>query len=78
VLINSVQLGETTKKVELRIVREGNEFTAGYRKSSRSWQDIGSTELNLGANVDVGIIQVTQYSSKEISADFDYFRVYTK
>jgi regulation of enolase protein 1 (concanavalin A-like superfamily) len=77
-LVDSLVLSETTKKVELRIVREGNEYRAGYRIPGGSWKDISSTELKTASTVDVGIVQITQYTSNEKSADFDYFKIYDK
>ena len=76
-LVGSVDLPDTLKRIELRLQRDGNQFTAWYRQVGGTWQEIGSTELSLNSTVDVGITQVTQYTSSEISADFDYFKVFT-
>ena len=76
-LVNGVDLPATQKSVELRLKRAGNQFTAWYRTSGEAWQEIGSTELTLDTTVDVGIAQITQYTSSEVSADFDYFKILT-
>jgi regulation of enolase protein 1 (concanavalin A-like superfamily) len=77
ILVNGVDLPNTVESIELRLQRDGNQFTAWYRQAGGSWQEIGSTELILGPTVDVGITQVTQYTTSEISADFDYFKVFS-
>jgi regulation of enolase protein 1 (concanavalin A-like superfamily) len=69
-------LPDTLKKIELRVQRVGNQFTASYRQVGGSWQEIGSTEFDLNSMVNIGITQVTQYTSSEISADFDYLKVF--
>lgn len=75
-LVGSIDLPESTKRIELRLQRQGNEHTAWYRLAGGSWQEIGSCEVDLMSTVMVGIAQVTQYTPSEISADFDYFRVF--
>jgi regulation of enolase protein 1 (concanavalin A-like superfamily) len=70
-------LSATLNRLELRLQRTGDQFSAWYREVGGTWQEIGSTELNLASTIDVGIIQVTQYTTSEISADFDYFKVFT-
>jgi regulation of enolase protein 1 (concanavalin A-like superfamily) len=77
-LVNCVELPDATKRIELRIKRNGFQFTASWRQVGGAWQDAGSTKLNLNSRVDVGIVQITQYTSSEIPADFDYFRLYAK
>jgi regulation of enolase protein 1 (concanavalin A-like superfamily) len=76
-LIDSLELAETVKKVELRITRSGSFYTAEYRQGSGPWQSAGSIELDLNPNLEVGICQVTM-ANDEIAADFDYFKLYTK
>jgi regulation of enolase protein 1 (concanavalin A-like superfamily) len=76
-LVGSIDLPATLKSIELRLQRDGNQFTAWYRQAGGTWQEIGAAELNLNATVDIGITQVTQYTSSEISADFDYFKIFT-
>jgi regulation of enolase protein 1 (concanavalin A-like superfamily) len=76
-LIDSLELAETVKKVELRITRSGSFYTAEYRQGSGPWQSAGSIELDLNPNVEVGICQVTM-APDELKADFDYFKLYTK
>jgi regulation of enolase protein 1 (concanavalin A-like superfamily) len=75
-LVNGIDLPVTLKRVELRLQRAGNQFTAWYRQAGGAWQEIGSTQMDIDPTVDVGIAQVTQYTSSEISADFDYFKLY--
>jgi beta-xylosidase len=75
-LVNGVDLPNTLESIELRLQRDGNQFTAWYRQVGGSWHEIGSTELILNPTIDVGITQVTQYTTSEISADFDYFKVF--
>jgi regulation of enolase protein 1 (concanavalin A-like superfamily) len=75
-LVGSIDLPDTLKKIELRVQRVGNQFTASYRQVGGSWQEIGSTEFDLNSMVNIGITQVTQYTSSEISADFDYLKVF--
>jgi regulation of enolase protein 1 (concanavalin A-like superfamily) len=76
-LVNGIDLPDTLNNIELRLQRNGNQFTAWYRHAGGTWQEIGSTEIVLNQTVDVGIIQVTQYTSTTISADFDYFKIFT-
>jgi regulation of enolase protein 1 (concanavalin A-like superfamily) len=76
ILVNGVDLPNTLESIELRLQRDGNQFTAWYRQVGGSWHEIGSTELILNPTVDVGITQVTQYTTSEISADFDYFKLF--
>jgi regulation of enolase protein 1 (concanavalin A-like superfamily) len=76
-LVGSIDLPATLKSIELRLQRNGNQFTGWYREVGGAWHEIGSTELILTPTVDIGIAQVTQYTSSEISADFDYFKVFT-
>jgi len=76
-LVGSIDLSATLNRLELRLQRTGDQFSAWYREVGGTWQEIGSTELNLASTIDVGIIQVTQYTTSEISADFDYFKVFT-
>jgi regulation of enolase protein 1 (concanavalin A-like superfamily) len=76
ILVNGVDLPNTVESIELRLQRDGNQFTAWYRQVGGSWHEIGSTELILNPIVDVGITQITQYTTSEISADFDYFKLF--
>jgi regulation of enolase protein 1 (concanavalin A-like superfamily) len=76
-LVGSIDLSATLNRLELRLQRTGDQFSAWYREVGGTWQEIGSTELNLASTIDVGIIQVTQYTTSEISADYDYFKVFT-
>ncbi len=76
-LVGSIDLSASLNRLELRLQRTGDQFSAWYREVGGTWQEIGSTELNLASTIDVGIIQVTQYTTSEISADFDYFKVFT-
>jgi len=76
ILVNGVDLPNTVESIELRLQRDGNQFTAWYRQVGGSWQEIGSTELILNPTVDVGITQITQYTTSEISGDFDYFKLF--
>jgi regulation of enolase protein 1 (concanavalin A-like superfamily) len=75
ILVESVELADATKKVELRLQRLGKQFNAWYRLSGGIWQKAGSTELAISQTIEAGIIQVTQYTSTSISSDFDYFRI---
>ena len=74
-LVGSIDMPGTMTRIELKLKRAGDQFTAWYRLVGGIWQEIGSTELSLASTVNVGITQVTQYTSSEISADFDYFKV---
>jgi regulation of enolase protein 1 (concanavalin A-like superfamily) len=76
-LVNLVDLPDESKRIELRLTRNGDQFTAWYRPAGGDWQKIDSTEISLNSTVDVGIVQVTQAVS-EISADFDYFKLFEK
>jgi regulation of enolase protein 1 (concanavalin A-like superfamily) len=75
-LVNGIDLPDTANKIELRLERSANQFTALYRWVGGTWQTIGSTELIMNQTIDAGIAQVTQYTSSEVSADFDYFKVF--
>jgi regulation of enolase protein 1 (concanavalin A-like superfamily) len=75
-LVNSISLPNTLKRIELRLQRVGNQYVARYRQVGGTWLEIGTTDFSLNDTVNVGITQVTQYTSSVISADFDYFRVY--
>jgi regulation of enolase protein 1 (concanavalin A-like superfamily) len=76
-VVSSVDLPDTQKNIELRLQRKGDEFTTSYRQVGGTWQEIGSTTVSLSPTVDIGIAQVTQYTSTVISADFDYVKIYT-
>lgn len=76
--VGSIDLPESTKSIELRLRRHGDEHTAWYRLNGGAWQMIGSCEIDLMDTVQVGIVQVTQYTTSEISADFDYFKVFSE
>jgi beta-xylosidase len=78
VLVSGIDLPDAMKRIELRLQRNGDRCTAWYRQVGGTWQEIGSTEIVLDSTVDVGITQVTQYTMSEISADFDYFRLFLK
>jgi regulation of enolase protein 1 (concanavalin A-like superfamily) len=73
----SVDLPDTQTSIELRLQRKGDQFTASYRQVGGTRQEIGSTAASLSSTVDIGISQVTQYTSTAISADFDYVKIYT-
>jgi regulation of enolase protein 1 (concanavalin A-like superfamily) len=75
--VGSVDVPESLTRIELRLQREGNQFTASYRQVGGTWQEIGSTEISLNSTVEIGIAQVTQYTSTAISADFDYIKIFT-
>jgi regulation of enolase protein 1 (concanavalin A-like superfamily) len=75
-LVDGVDLPAALKRIELRLQRNVNQYTAWYREVGGVWQTIGSTELSFNPSVNVGIAQITQYTSSKISADFDYFRVF--
>jgi regulation of enolase protein 1 (concanavalin A-like superfamily) len=76
-LAASYDLPDITKQMELRLVRQGDRFTAWYKQQGRSWMNLGSTDLSLDATVEVGIAQINQYNTYTISADFDYFKIST-
>jgi regulation of enolase protein 1 (concanavalin A-like superfamily) len=76
-LVGSIDLPDTLKRIELRLQRSGNLFTAYWRQVGGTWQKIGSTNFTLNSTVNIGITQVTQYTSSKISADFDYLKIYT-
>jgi regulation of enolase protein 1 (concanavalin A-like superfamily) len=75
-LVGSIDLSTSLNRLELRLQRTGDQFSAWYRQVGGIWQEIGSTELNVTSTTDVGITQVTQYTTSEISADFDYFKLF--
>ena len=75
-LAGSVDLPGTTTRLELKMQRDGDQFTTWWRQVDGTWQQIGTTELSLNQTVDVGIAQITQYTSSEISVDFDYFKIF--
>jgi regulation of enolase protein 1 (concanavalin A-like superfamily) len=77
-LVDKADLPESAKRIELRLQREGNELTAWYRLAGGAWLKIGSVESDLADSVQVGLAQVTQYTTVEISADFDYLRVFSE
>jgi regulation of enolase protein 1 (concanavalin A-like superfamily) len=76
-LIGSVDLPTTLKRIELRLQRSSNQYTAWYRQVGGTWQKIGSTDFSLNSTVNVGITQVTEYTESQIFADFDYFKIFT-
>jgi beta-xylosidase len=77
-VVNTADLPEATAKVEMRLQRKGNQFTAWYRLSNGSWQEIGTTELELYPVVQIGITQIAVYGPSTIPADFDYFKLSLK
>jgi regulation of enolase protein 1 (concanavalin A-like superfamily) len=62
-------------RVELRVQRVGNQFTAWWREPNKAWQQIGSTDLDLQPDVQVGVLQVANWGGEQINADFDYVRI---
>jgi cytochrome c len=76
-VVASVDMPDTQKSMELRLQRKGDQFTASYRQIGGTWQEIGSKMVSFPSTIDVGIAQVTQYTSNSISADFDYVKIYT-
>jgi hypothetical protein len=75
-VVASVDLPDTLKRIELRLQRNGDQLTSWYREVGGTWQEIGSTKVSLSSTIDIGIAQVTQYTPSEISADFDYVKIY--
>jgi cytochrome c len=76
-VIASIDMPDTQKSMELRLQRKGDQFIASYRQIGGTWQEIGSKTVSFPSTIDVGIAQVTQYTSTMISADFDYVKIYT-
>jgi regulation of enolase protein 1 (concanavalin A-like superfamily) len=76
-LVDKLELPDGLKRIELRLKREGDQFSAWCRQAGGDWQEAGSTQLDLASTVEVGITQVVA-SPSEISADFDYFRLFDK
>lgn len=61
------------KEVELRVKREGDQFTAYWRERGDSWQEIGTTSLQFTSKIDVGLAVVAHVGVPQTTADFDYF-----
>jgi regulation of enolase protein 1 (concanavalin A-like superfamily) len=76
-VVSALDLPDTLTSIELRMQREGNQFRAWYRQAGGTWQEVGSTERSLSSTVNIGITQINQYTTTEISSDFDYVKVYT-
>ncbi|MEW5718540.1 MAG: DUF1349 domain-containing protein, partial [Chloroflexota bacterium] len=74
-LISPAQIATTAKKVELRLQREGNRFTAWWREPGKAWQNVGSAEVKLSATVQVGLAVLCELGAPDSVADFDYFRI---
>jgi len=73
--IGSADLPSGQTSIELRMQRVGNQFTASYRPVGGTWQEIGSGEISLASTVDIGISEITIYTSTVKSADFDYVKI---
>ena len=62
-------------KVELRLQRDGNRFTAWWREPGKTWQTVGSAEVKLTSAIRVGIAVLCELGAPDSVADFDYFRI---
>jgi beta-xylosidase len=76
-VVASVDMPDTQKSMELCMQRKGDQFMASYRQTGGTWLEIGSKTISFPSTIDIGIAQVTQYTSTLISADFDYVKIYT-
>ncbi|CAG0946195.1 hypothetical protein ANRL1_02829 [Anaerolineae bacterium] len=75
VIVTAEQAPTNAKKVELRLQREGNRYTAWWREPGKAWQTIGNTEITLPQTVQAGIIVIAAEPAPDATADFDYFRI---
>lgn len=62
-------------KVELRVQRIGNQFTAWWREPGKTWQSLGSTPVPMATTVQVGIAVLAEWGVSDSVADFDYVRI---
>ncbi|OHD56042.1 MAG: hypothetical protein A2Y33_11355 [Spirochaetes bacterium GWF1_51_8] len=62
--------------VYLRIVRQGDSFTAWYSEDGAEWIRIGTIQTALTPNLKAGVFAMNG-SSGSIQADFNYFRIHT-
>jgi regulation of enolase protein 1 (concanavalin A-like superfamily) len=74
-IIAPAQIATAAPKVELRIQREGNRFTAWWREPGKAWQTVGSAEVKMSPTVQVGIAVLCELVAPDSIADFDYFRI---
>ncbi len=63
------------KRIELRLQRQGNRFTASWREAGKTWQSVGTTEIELATTVQVGIAALCEFDAPDVTADFDSFDI---
>jgi regulation of enolase protein 1 (concanavalin A-like superfamily) len=73
----SYPLPSIATHMTLWLTRKGNRFYASYQQQNRPKANFGGSfvDLTLNSAVQVGIVQISQYNTYTLSADFDYFKI---
>ncbi|MCI0475625.1 MAG: DUF1349 domain-containing protein, partial [Anaerolineales bacterium] len=74
-IVSPAQIATNAKKVELRLERNGNRFTAWWREPGKVWQSVGSAEVKMPSALQVGLAVLCELGAPDSVADFDYFRI---
>jgi beta-xylosidase len=75
IITSPAQVATSARKVELRLQRDGNRFTAWWREPGKTWQTVGNAEVKLSPTAQVGIAVLCEHDAPDSVADFDYFRI---
>jgi len=62
--------------VYLRLVRDGDSFTAWYSKNGNDWLRLGTIQVVFKPTVKTGVFMVNSQEDMKLQADFNYFRVH--
>ncbi|MBI5030590.1 MAG: DUF1349 domain-containing protein [Chloroflexi bacterium] len=65
----------TAKRIELRVQRVGNQFSAWWREPGKTWLSIGTTQVQMSGPVQVGIAVLAEWGAGDSVADFDSVRI---
>lgn len=79
VLAGSALQAVSAARVDLRLQRSGDRFAAFWRDASSAttvWSALAQLEAPIGADVQIGLALVVDQGAPNITADFDYFRLY--
>jgi beta-xylosidase len=70
---NFATASAVTGEVYLRVIREGNNYTASFSTNGTSWTEVGTHSIGFEPDK-VGLVAINQGPAiSEVAADFDYF-----
>ena len=65
----------TVTNLELKIQRNGNRFMAWWREPGEAWEYVGGTDVELNAELSVGLTLIAAGAVPQTTADYDYFHI---